>query len=167
VTVEPGKLTEARVKHAASKITLKLVQISGGEALADTQWTILTRTGDVVKEAAGALPFCILATGSYAAVARHGGASYTRTFQVGIGEAKQVEVAMESGPASPEALRAITNPPPPPPAPATPAADSDAGAATSSPPSGDSGLAFDGQSPAARPGLSLPDPTKLLHPRAP
>ncbi len=72
VTVEPGKITEATVKHAASKITFKLVQSAGGEALADTQWSILTKTGDVVKEIAGALPSCILAAGNYAVVARHG-----------------------------------------------------------------------------------------------
>ena len=83
VTVEPGKLTEATVKHAASKITFKLVQAAGGEALADTQWSILTKTGDMVKETAGAMPTHILAAGNYAVVARHGDASYTRTIQRG------------------------------------------------------------------------------------
>ncbi len=50
VTVEPGKITEATVKHAAAPVTFKLVQAAGGEALADTKWSILTTTGDVVKE---------------------------------------------------------------------------------------------------------------------
>ena len=63
VTVEPGKITEATVKHAAAPVTFKLVQSPGGEALADTKWSILTTTGDVVKENTGALPTYILAIG--------------------------------------------------------------------------------------------------------
>jgi hypothetical protein len=157
VTVEPGKVTDARIKHAASKITFKLVQSAGGEALADTQWTLLTKTGDVVKETAGALPSCILAAGSYAVVARHADASYTQTFDVGTGESKQVEVAMEYGPATPEALRAVTNPPPP------PAATADgAGEAPSGP---DAGLGFGGQAAPASPSGPLLNPGALLHPK--
>ena len=112
VTVEPGKITEATVKHAAAPVTFKLVQSAGGEALADTKWSILTTTGDVVKENTGALPTHILAIGDYAVVANHNGESYTSKFSVTAGEAKQIEVVMESGPASPEALKAITEPPP-------------------------------------------------------
>ena len=70
VTVEPGKITEATIKHAAAAMTFKLVQSPGGEALADTQWSVLTTTGDVVKENAGALPTHILAVGDYAVVAQ-------------------------------------------------------------------------------------------------
>ena len=73
VTVEPGKITEATIKHAAAAVTFKLVQSPGGEALADTQWSVLTTTGDVVKENAGALPTHILAVGDYAVVAKHNG----------------------------------------------------------------------------------------------
>ena len=43
VTVEPGKITEATIKHAAAPMTFKLVQSPGGEALADTQWRISPR----------------------------------------------------------------------------------------------------------------------------
>src|SRR6478672_441769 len=117
VTVEPGKITEATVKHAAAAVTFKLVQSPGGEALADTKWSILTTTGDVVKENTGALPTHILALGDYAVVANHNGESYTSKFSVTAGETEQIEVVMQSGPASPEALKAITEPPPPPPAP--------------------------------------------------
>ena len=157
VTVEPGKLTEATVKHAASKVTFKLVQGAGGEALADTQWSILTKSGDVVKENAGALPTHILAAGSYAVVARHGGASYSRSFDVGMGEAKQIEVVMDEGPASPETLRAITNPPPPP-----TASDEDA---SGTPAQAETGMGFGGDAPKGS-GL-LVNPGALLHPRAP
>ena len=98
VTVEPGKITEATVKHAAAPVTFKLVQSAGGEALADTKWSILTTTGDVVKENTGALPTHILALGDYAVVANHNGESYTSKFSVTAGEAKQIEVVMEFGP---------------------------------------------------------------------
>ncbi|XSG82237.1 MAG: hypothetical protein ACPW61_00185 [Methyloligella sp. ZOD6] len=112
VTVEPGKLTVATVKHAAAKVTLKLVMEPGGEALADTRWTVITPTGDVVTEGAGALPTHILAAGDYAVVARHNGLSYTRKFTVIAGHAEQVEVAVKDGPSSPEALRKIMTPSP-------------------------------------------------------
>ena len=115
VTVEPGKITEATVKHAAATVTFKLVQGLGGEALADTQWNVLTPTGDVVKKNAGALPSHILAAGSYAVVATHSGLTYTRKFSVEPGASKQVEVVVEDGPTSPEALKAILEPAVPPP----------------------------------------------------
>ena len=63
-------------------MTFKLVQSPGGEAFADTQWSILTTTGDVVKENAGALPTHILAVGDYAVVAKHNTESYTSKFSV-------------------------------------------------------------------------------------
>jgi hypothetical protein len=164
VTVEPGKITEATVKHAAAPVTFKLVQNSGGEALADTKWSILTTTGDVLKEVAGALPTHILAAGDYAVVANHSGETYTAKFKVTAGEAKQIEVVMEQGPTTPEALKAITNPPPPPePAPA------DATTAGSGVPAApDTGMAFGGGEPATprAPGL-FPNPGALLRPRLP
>ena len=89
VTVEPGKVTEATIKQTGSKTTFKLVQSLGGEALADTKWTILTSAGDVVKENAGALPTHILSPGSYAVVADHGGLSYTRKFSDRVGRRRQ------------------------------------------------------------------------------
>ena len=115
VTVEPGKVTEATIKQTGSKTTFKLVQTLGGEALADTKWTLLTSAGDVVKENAGALPTHILAPGSYAVVADHGGLSYTRKFSIETGDAKQIEVVVDDGPTSAEDLKALTDPPEPPP----------------------------------------------------
>ena len=111
ITVEPGKVTEATLKQTGAKTTFKLVQTLGGEALADTKWTILTSAGDVVKENAGALPTHILAPGSYAVVADHAGESFTRKFSIEPGEAKQIEVVVEDGPTSAEELKALTDPP--------------------------------------------------------
>jgi len=114
VTVEPGRVTEATIKHNGAKITFRLVQSLGGEALANTKWRILTSAGDTVKNNAGALPTHILAAGSYAVVADHGGQSYTRKFSIEPGADKQIEVAIEDGPTSPEALKALLDPPEPP-----------------------------------------------------
>jgi Mg-chelatase subunit ChlD len=116
VTVEPGKVTEATVRHNGAKITFKLVQSLGGEALADTKWKILTSAGDLVKENAGALPTHILAPGSYAVVADHASLNYTRKFSIEAGETKQIEVVVDDGPTSPEVLKALLEPPEPPPA---------------------------------------------------
>jgi hypothetical protein len=165
VTVEPGKITEATIKHAAAPVTFKLVQSAGGEALADTQWTVLTTTGDVVKENAGALPTYILSAGDYAVVAKHNGESYTNKFSVVSGQSKQIEVVMESGPASPEVLKAIIEPPPPPPAP-----PSSQVATPGTPGAPNVGFGFvgsedDGATPRA-PGI-LPNPGALLRPRFP
>ena len=95
VTVEPGRLTDAIINHSAAKVTLKLVNQPGGEALANTQWNILTPGGDVVKESAGALPTHILAAGNYSVLAKHQGKNYTREFAIEPGEAKQIEVVIQ------------------------------------------------------------------------
>jgi len=160
VTVEPGKITEATLKQTGAKTTFKLVQSLGGEALADTKWTILTSAGDVVKENAGALPTHILAPGSYAVVADHAGLNYTRRFSIGSGEAKQVEVVVDDGPTSPEELKALTDPPEtPPPLPSGEVVAGDGAA-----PSPNTGTAFDGVSPTvpADPNSPLINPGILL-----
>jgi len=95
VTVEAGKLTEASVAHAAAKVTLKLVQRAGGEAVADTQWTITTPQGDIVKESVGALPTHTLAPGTYSVSAKQAGAVYRRDFTLRMGQSVQVEVVMQ------------------------------------------------------------------------
>ena len=160
ITVEPGKVTEATLKQTGAKTTFKLVQSLGGEALADTKWTLLTSAGDVVKENAGALPTHILAPGSYAVVADHAGESFTRKFSIEPGEAKQIEVVVEDGPTSPEELKALTDPPETPPLP--PSGGVIAGDGTA--PSPNAGAAFDGFSPnvPADPNAPLINPGILL-----
>jgi hypothetical protein len=134
------------------------VQTLGGEALADTKWKILTSAGDVVKENAGALPTHILATGSYAVVADHGGLDYTRKFSIESSEPKQIEVVVEDGPTTPEALKELLDPPPPPPPPSPPAG----AIAGDGAPSGNTGLGFD--SGPADPNAPLINPGALLRP---
>jgi len=96
LTVEPGKLTETTVIHQASRVTFKLVRRAGGDAIADTQWSILNRQGDTVKESAGALPTHLLAPGTYTVTARSQGQAYRRTFAVRSGETAQIEVMAQS-----------------------------------------------------------------------
>jgi len=92
VQVEAGKLTDIVVTHRAAVITLKLVNNSGGEALANTQWTVLTPGGDVIKESIGAFPRIVLAEGDYHVIARNEGRSYQRDFKVITGVDGEVEV---------------------------------------------------------------------------
>lgn len=94
VTVTPGKLTEATINHQAGRVTFKLVLQPGGEALANTQWRIITQAGDTVKKSAGALPSHILASGEYSVVAKHSGRDYILPFVVQSGDNKQVEVVV-------------------------------------------------------------------------
>lgn len=94
VTVEAGKLTEVAMTHSAAKATFKLVQRAGGEALPDTQWSIQTPEGEVVKASVGALPTHILAPGSYTVVAKSQGRAFQREISLDAGETTQVEVVM-------------------------------------------------------------------------
>lgn len=92
VKVEAGQITDATIAHRAGQVTLKLVTEPGGEALADTAWTVLTPGGDVVKEAIGAFPTYVLAEGKYEAVARHDAKVFNKTFSVEAGSEREVEL---------------------------------------------------------------------------
>ena len=92
IRVQPGKLTDITVTHRAAAITLKLVGDRGGEALANTAWSVLTPGGDVIKESIGAFPRVILAEGEYRAIARNEGKVYEREFKVVTGVDGDVEV---------------------------------------------------------------------------
>jgi hypothetical protein len=96
VTVEAGKLTETTVSHAAGKANFKLVTRAGGEAIPDTEWTIKTVAGEIVKESVGALPSHYLAPGQYTARARSGGQFYTSSFNITDGETTIVEVLRDA-----------------------------------------------------------------------
>jgi hypothetical protein len=97
VTVEAGKLSDAVVSHEAAKVTLKLVNQPGGEALADTSWSVETPAGDVVSQSVGAFPTHILAPGAYTIVARHDGIGYSRKYTVELGYDQEVEIVAGSG----------------------------------------------------------------------
>lgn len=92
IRVEAGNLTEATVYQKAARLTLKLVSAHGGEALANTSWTITTPDGDNVVESVGAFPSVVLAAGDYTAIASHQGHNYERKFAVEAGLDRDVEV---------------------------------------------------------------------------
>ncbi len=92
IRVQAGKLTDITVTHRAAAITLKLVAETGGEALANTAWSVLTPGGDVIKESIGAFPRVILAEGEYRAIARNEGKVFEREFKVVTGVDGDVEV---------------------------------------------------------------------------
>jgi len=92
VHVQTAKLTDIVVTHRAAVITLKLVNDSRGEALANTQWTVLTPGGDVIKESIGAFPRVVLAEGDYRVIARNEGKTFQRDFKVITGVDGEVEV---------------------------------------------------------------------------
>ncbi|MDQ6702831.1 MAG: hypothetical protein M3Z96_06845 [Pseudomonadota bacterium] len=96
--VQAGKLTDAALSHRAAIMTLKLVNSPGGEALANTAFTILTPGGDVIREMIGAFPSATLAEGEYVAIARHDSKTYQSTFKVESGVDKDVEVIANETP---------------------------------------------------------------------
>ncbi len=92
VHIDAGKLTDIVVTHRAAIKTLKLVNNPGGESLANTQWTVLTPGGDVIKESIGAFPRLVLSEGDYHVIARNEGRTYQRDFKVITGVDGDVEV---------------------------------------------------------------------------
>jgi hypothetical protein len=92
IRVTAGKLTEATVEHRAAELTMKLVREHGGEAIADTSWSVLTDSGDVVRESVGAFATMVLAEGDYTVVAKNRDHVYQRELTVEAGHNEEVEV---------------------------------------------------------------------------
>jgi len=92
IRVQASKLTDVTVTHRAAVITLKLVSDKGGEALANTAWSVITPGGDVIKESIGAFPKVVLSEGEYRAIAKNEGKVYERPFNVVNGVDGEVEV---------------------------------------------------------------------------
>ena len=90
--VQAGKLVKATVTHRAAVLTLKLVNTTGGEALANTSFTILTQGGDIIRELIGAFPSLVLAEGEYLLIARHDGKTYQTDFKVQAALDRDIEV---------------------------------------------------------------------------
>jgi hypothetical protein len=92
IRVQAGKLTDVVITHRAAVITLKLVSDRGGEALANTAWSVITPGGDVIKESIGAFPRVVLSEGEYRAIAKNEGKVFERPFNVVNGVDGEVEV---------------------------------------------------------------------------
>ena len=96
--VQAGKLTSGVLRHRAATMTLKLVNAVGGEALANTSFSILTPGGDVIREMIGAFPSLVLAEGEYVAIARHDNKTYQATFKVISNQDRDVDVIAQDHP---------------------------------------------------------------------
>jgi hypothetical protein len=92
VRVQAGKLTDITVTHRAAQITFKLVSRRGGEALANTDWAVISPAGDTIAESKGAFPRMILAEGEYKVVARNDNKVYQQDLAVIPGVDAEVEV---------------------------------------------------------------------------
>ena len=92
IRVEAGKLTEATVEHHAAEMTMKLVREAGGEAIADTSWSVLNESGDPIKETVGAFASMVLAEGDYTIIAKNRDRIYQKDFTVVAGKNQEVEV---------------------------------------------------------------------------
>ena len=90
--VRLGKLTNAVLQHRAAILTFRLVRELGGDAIADTAWSILTENGEVIQESTSTFPTLVLAEGNYTAIARHNEAVYSQDFLVRSGFNTDVEV---------------------------------------------------------------------------
>jgi len=92
IRVEAGKLTEATVEHHAAEMTMKLVRETGGEAIADTSWSLLNESGDPIKETVGAFASMVLAEGDYTIIAKNRDRIYQKDFAVVAGQNQEIEV---------------------------------------------------------------------------
>ncbi len=92
VRVTAGKLTRAELKHRAARVTLRLVRQRGGDALANTQWSVLNESGDLITESTSAFPRMVLSEGNYTAIAKNGDSIFSHDFAVRAGLNSDVEV---------------------------------------------------------------------------
>jgi hypothetical protein len=92
IRVEAGKLTEAAVEHRAAEMTMKLVREPGGEAIADTSWSLLNESGDPIQETVRAFASMVLAEGDYTIIAKNRDRIYQKDFTVVAGQNKEIEV---------------------------------------------------------------------------
>jgi hypothetical protein len=93
--VEAGKLTQATIEHRAARMTFRLVKVNGGDAIADTSWSILTESGDVITETVSAFPAFVLSEGNYTAIARNNEKIYSKDFKVLSGVNQDIELIAE------------------------------------------------------------------------
>jgi hypothetical protein len=73
-------------------VTLKLVTERGGEALANTAWSVVTPGGEILYNSIGAFPSVILQEGDYTAIAEHNGQIFQSLFVVETGLNRDAEV---------------------------------------------------------------------------
>ena len=93
--VVAGQLTEAAIEHRAAQVTLNLVRSENGFPLADTAWSVIGASGEVLAEHVGAYPTMILAAGEYTVIANHRDRIYQHNFAVVAGRDATVRVVAD------------------------------------------------------------------------
>ena len=104
IKVAAGKLTDVTIRHRCATVTIKLVNAAGGEALANSNFTVLTPGGDLIRDLIGAFPSLVLGEGEYLVIARHESKTFQATFEVQSGVDRDVEVVAQES-AKPEAAK--------------------------------------------------------------
>ena len=96
IQVEAGKTTTAKVEHRAAQVTLNLVRGKNGFPLADTAWSVLGASGDIIAENVGAFPTMILAAGDYTVIAKNKNRVFQRDITIRAGRDIVVKVDTET-----------------------------------------------------------------------
>ena len=97
IKVAAGRLIDVSLRHRCATVTIKLVNAPGGEALANSNFTVLTPGGDLIRDLIGAFPSLVLGEGEYVVIARHESKTYQATFEVQSGMDHDVEVVAQEG----------------------------------------------------------------------
>jgi hypothetical protein len=90
--VQPGQLTDATLYQKAAQVSFKLVTQSGGEAIADVDWSVKSRTGSQVFAQTGSYPSIVLEAGDYTVSAKRAGKVYSKDFTVAPGKQMDIDV---------------------------------------------------------------------------
>ncbi|MFD0915561.1 hypothetical protein ACFQ14_03985 [Pseudahrensia aquimaris] len=93
--VNAGEVTNAVLQHRGAEVTLKLVLRKGGDPVANTAWTVLSRDGEKLFESNAVSPRLVLSEGSYEASVRNGDEVYIHNFEVETGRNTAVEVLLD------------------------------------------------------------------------
>lgn len=90
--VEAGRTTEASLEHRAAQVTLNLVRGKNGFPLADTAWSVVAPSGDVIREDVNAISTMILLAGEYTIVAQNKDNIYQKNIEVRSGRDQTIRV---------------------------------------------------------------------------
>lgn len=90
--VEAGKITEATIEQRAAQVNLNLVRSASGFPLADTAWSIINKSGDMVRQDVGAVPSMILSAGEYTVIAKNKDKVYQKDIEVVAGRDRTIRI---------------------------------------------------------------------------
>lgn len=95
IRVKAGQVTNAQMVQRAARVTLRLVREADGDALANTAWSVLNESGDLITESTSAFPNIVLSEGNYSAIAKNNDKIFSKDFVIKAGIDRDVEVLVE------------------------------------------------------------------------